>query len=160
MIDLRIGQGFDVHGIKAGTYVILGGVKIEASFSLAGFSDADVLTHALTDAMLGALALGDIGVHFPPGNAENKGRNSLDFLSYALELVKKEGYCLSNADCTVICEKPKIAPHVGQIQEQLAKTLEVHKNQVSVKGTTTEKLGFTGRGEGIAAEAIVLLRAI
>ena len=160
MSDLRIGQGFDVHGIKAGDYVTLGGIQIESPFSLAGFSDADVLTHALTDAMLGALALGDIGVHFPPGVKENKDRNSLEFLAYAQELVKKEGYTLSNADCTVICEKPKIAPYAGQIQEQLAKILEVHHNQISIKGTTTEKLGFTGRGEGIAAQAIVLLRAI
>ena len=160
MSNFRIGQGFDVHAIKTGDYVILGGVKIESSFSLDGFSDADVLTHALTDALLGALALGDIGVHFPPGREENKDRNSLEFLAYAARLIREEGFRLTNADCTVICEKPKIALYVKDMQAKLAETLHVASSQISIKGTTTEKLGFTGRGEGIAAQAVVLLQSV
>lgn len=160
MNRFRIGQGYDVHAICEGNGIILGGVKIPASFGLDGFSDADVLSHALTDALLGALALGDIGDHFPPGREENRNRDSLEFLDFAIKRLRQEGYELANADCTVICEAPKISPHRELISESLAKCLSVNSDQVSIKATTTEKLGFTGRGEGIAALAVVLIYSV
>lgn len=153
----RIGQGFDVHDVKEGSEIILGGVSLPSTFALKGFSDADVLLHAITDALLGAIAEKDIGHFFPPNKKENKNRNSSDFLLFAHKLVKQKGYHIGNIDTTVICEQPKINPHRDKIQDNISKILQIKPEQISIKATTTEKLGFIGRLEGIAAMAIVLL---
>ena len=160
MNSFRIGNGFDVHKIVPGDGLYLGGVFISGSISLEGHSDADVLLHALTDALLGAVAAGDIGAHFPDSDAANKGRASSDFLKHAMGVIGQKGYSLVNADITVVCERPKVAPYRESIRENLALLMETSIDQVSVKGTTTEKLGFTGRGEGVAVWASVLLAAI
>ena len=157
-MNFRIGMGYDVHATQQGSSIILGGISIPSPFSLRGHSDADVLLHAITDALLGALNLGDIGDHFPDSSTENKNRNSADFLQHAHECIIKEGYSISNIDTIVICEKPKISPHKQSISENIASILAIEPNQISVKATTTEKLGPMGRGEGIAAKAIVLLQ--
>ncbi len=154
---MRIGSGFDVHAFTAGDSVILGGVRIAHNRSLLAHSDGDVLIHALCDALLGALALGDIGVHFPPSDSRWKGVDSSVLLAQCHEMVRARGHELVNADITVICEMPKITPHVGDIRAHLAGVLKMPVTAISVKATTTERLGFTGRGEGIAAHAIVLL---
>jgi len=154
---IRIGSGFDVHAFTAGDAVVLGGVRIAHSRGLLAHSDGDVLIHALCDALLGALALGDIGVHFPPDDLRWKDADSTVLLAQCMALVRAEGYGLGNADMTVICEAPKINPHVPAMRERLAAVLQVDIGRLSVKATTTEKLGFTGRGEGIAAQALVLL---
>lgn len=153
----RIGQGFDVHETKTGSEIILGGVSLSAPFALEGFSDADVLLHAITDALLGAIAQNDIGHFFPPHEEKNRNRSSKDFLQFAQNLIEKKGYAIANIDSTIICEQPKINPHREKIQNNIAHLLQLEKEQISVKATTTEKLGFTGRQEGIAAMAIVLL---
>lgn len=155
---IRIGQGFDVHRVKPGNKIILGGIEIESKFSLEGFSDADVLLHALTDAILGALALGDIGDHFPQGKSENKDRNSADFIQFALKLASEKGYEIVNVDCTVIAEKPAIKPVRESIRQNIARLLYVGIDQISIKATTTEQLGFTGRAEGLACMAVILLK--
>jgi 2-C-methyl-D-erythritol 2,4-cyclodiphosphate synthase len=154
---MRIGSGFDVHAFTVGDAVVLGGVRIAHSRGLLAHSDGDVLIHALCDALLGALALGDIGVHFPPDDLRWKDADSTVLLAQCMALVRAEGYELGNADMTVICEAPKINPHVPAMRERLADVLQVGIGRLSVKATTTEKLGFTGRGEGIAAQALVLL---
>ena len=154
---MRIGSGFDVHAFTVGDAVVLGGVRIAHSRGLLAHSDGDVLIHALCDALLGALALGDIGVHFPPDDIRWKDADSTVLLAQCMALVRAEGYELGNADMTVICEVPKINPHVPAMRERLAAVLQVDIGRLSVKATTTEKLGFTGRGEGIAAQALVLL---
>ncbi|PCJ20091.1 MAG: 2-C-methyl-D-erythritol 2,4-cyclodiphosphate synthase [Candidatus Cloacimonadota bacterium] len=157
MLPFRIGQGYDVHVFCTGRPLILGGVQIKYDFGLQGHSDADVLIHAIVDALLGALALGDIGLHFPPEDSSIKGIDSQKILSYTCKLLEKNEYDISNIDCTIICEKPKLKPFILKIRENLAKIMNIELSQVSVKATTTEKLGFTGRKEGMAAQAIVLL---
>ena len=154
---MRIGSGYDVHAFSAGDSVILGGIRIPHTHALLAHSDGDVLIHALCDALLGALALGDIGVHFPPSDPRWKGVDSSVLLAQCHGLVRAGGYELGNADITVIRELPKISQHVAAIRTHLAHVLKVGIERISVKATTTEKLGFTGRGEGIAAQAVVLL---
>lgn len=154
---MRIGSGFDVHAFTAGDSVMLGGVRIAHSHGLLAHSDGDVLIHALCDALLGALALGDIGVHFPPDDMRWKDADSADLLAQCMRLVRGKGFELGNADMTVVCEAPKINPHVPAMRTRLAAVMQVDIDRLSVKATTTEKLGFTGRGEGIAAQATVLL---
>jgi len=156
-MKLRIGQGIDAHKVKKGEFIILGGVKIPAPYSLEGHSDADVLLHAITDALLGSVSDYDIGYYFPPGKMENKNRNSKDFLLFAASKVKECGFSVGNIDCTLICEKPKISDYRDEIRKNIASLLEINIFQISVKATTTEKLGFTGREEGIVATAIVLV---
>lgn len=154
---MRIGNGFDVHAFGEGDHVILGGVRIAHDKGLIAHSDGDVVLHALCDAMLGALALGDIGKHFPPGDERWRGANSRELLRQCFAMIREKGYALNNADITIICERPKIAAHGEQMQKNIAQDCQVRADQVSVKATTTEKLGFTGRSEGIAAQAVVLL---
>ena len=154
---MRIGSGFDVHAFTDGDQVVIGGVRIAHDRSLLAHSDGDVLIHALCDALLGALALGDIGVHFPPSDARWKGADSTELLVQVMAMVRGRGHELGNADMTVICEAPKINPHVPAMRARLAEVMGVDIDRLSIKATTTEKLGFTGRGEGIAAQATVLL---
>lgn len=154
---MRIGSGFDVHAFTDGDHVVIGGVRIAHNRALLAHSDGDVLIHALCDALLGALALGDIGVHFPPSDARWKGADSAELLVQVMAMVRGRGHELGNADLTVICEAPKINPHVPAMRARLAEVMGVDIGRLSVKATTTEKLGFTGRGEGIAAQATVLL---
>ena len=153
----RVGHGYDVHAFDTGNAVTLCGVSIPHTHTLAGHSDADVGWHALTDAILGALAQGDIGDHFPPSDPQWKGAASHIFLAHAANLATKAGYAIGNLDITLICEAPKIAPHRHAMREATARLLDVDISQISVKATTTEKLGFTGRSEGIAAQASVML---
>lgn len=154
---LRIGQGFDVHAFERGRKLILGGVQIAHNQGLAGHSDADVLIHAIIDAFLGALSLGDIGKLFPDNNMSYKDADSMELLKKVLE--KAPNFKLNNLDVTVICERPKIAPYSEEMRKNIASAFNCNINQISIKGTTTEKLGFTGRGEGIAAMAVILLEA-
>ena len=156
-MDIRLGNGFDVHAFEAGKFVILGGIKIPHTFKLCGHSDADVVLHAITDAIFGALAEGDIGTHFPPDDDKWKDASSDIFLKYAQKLAKGRNFIIGNVDCTVICEKPKIKPHAELIKKNIQNILNLNKDRVSVKATTSEKLGFTGREEGIAALATVTL---
>ncbi len=154
---MRIGSGFDVHAFTDGDRVVIGGVRIAHDRALLAHSDGDVLIHALCDALLGALALGDIGVHFPPSDMRWKGADSTELLAQVMAMVRGRGHELGNADMTVICEAPKINPHVPAMRARLAEVMGVDIDRLSIKATTTEKLGFTGRGEGIAAQATVLL---
>ena len=156
-MDIRLGNGFDVHAFEAGKFVILGGIKIPHTFKLCGHSDADVVLHAITDAIFGALAEGDIGTHFPPDDDKWKDASSDIFLKYAQKLAKSKNFKIGNVDCTVICEKPKIKPHAELIKTNIQNILDLNKDRVSIKATTSEKLGFTGREEGIAALATVTL---
>ena len=156
-MDIRLGNGFDVHAFEAGKFVILGGIKIPHTFKLCGHSDADVVLHAITDAIFGALADGDIGTHFPPDDDKWKDASSDIFLKYAQKLAKGRNFIIGNVDCTVICEKPKIKPHAELIKKNIQNILNLNKDRVSIKATTSEKLGFTGREEGIAALATVTL---
>lgn len=154
---MRIGQGFDVHAFGPGDHVVLGGVRIAHSHGVVAHSDGDVVIHALCDALLGALALGDIGTHFPPSDERWRGADSRVFLRHCRELLRERGYVLGNADVTVIAERPKVGPHAPAMRERLAADLGCDVGAVSVKATTSERLGFTGRGEGIAAMAVALL---
>ncbi|SES17256.1 2-C-methyl-D-erythritol 2,4-cyclodiphosphate synthase [Salipaludibacillus aurantiacus] len=154
---MRIGQGFDVHQLVEGRPLILGGIDIPHDKGLLGHSDADVLLHTIADACLGAVGEGDIGKHFPDTDPEFKDADSAMLLSHVWEIVKQHGYKLGNADCTIMAQKPKMAPHIPAIQKRIAELLEAEVSQVNVKATTTEKLGFTGREEGIASQAVVLL---
>ena len=154
---IRSGSGFDVHRLVAGEELWLCGVRVPHDMGLSGHSDADVAIHALTDAILGALALGDIGDHFPPSDAQWRGASSDQFLAHALKFATEMGYILANADVTIICEAPKIGPHKAAMRARLAEIMGVDLMRVSVKATTTEMLGFTGRGEGIAAQAMATL---
>lgn len=154
---MRIGLGTDVHAFADDRPLILGGVTIPYDHGLAGHSDADVLAHALTDALLGAAGLGDIGRHFPDTDPAYKGADSLVLLKEAYRLVRQAGYRLSNADCVIMAQAPKLAPYIDQMSQRLAGTLDEGSSQVHIKATTTEKLGFVGRQEGIAAQAVVLL---
>ena len=154
---IRIGQGYDVHRLAEGREFWLGGVRIEHELGLLGHSDADVAIHALCDAMLGALALGDIGRHFPDSDPRYKGIDSKLLLAHVNRLIESKGYTLGNADITVMAQRPKLAPHIEEMRETLAATLGTDTGRVSVKATTTERLGFEGREEGISALAVVLL---
>ena len=154
---MRIGNGFDVHAFGQGDHVTLGGVRISHSHGVIAHSDGDVVIHALCDAIFGALALGDIGVHFPPSDERWRNADSRQFLRHAATLMAQHGYALGNADITVIGERPKISPYAQAMRECLAADLDSDLDRISVKATTTEKLGFTGRSEGIAAQATVLL---
>jgi 2-C-methyl-D-erythritol 2,4-cyclodiphosphate synthase len=155
---MRIGSGFDVHAFGDGDHLILGGIRIAFDRGIVAHSDGDVVIHALCDALLGALALGDIGQHFPPSDARWKDADSRHFLRHCALLIDQHGWKLGNADITVICERPKIGPHAGAMRAILADDLGVSASQISIKATTTERLGFTGRGEGIAAHAVVMLQ--
>lgn len=154
---MRIGQGFDVHAFTAGDHVILGGVRIPHDQGLEAHSDGDVVLHALCDAILGALALGDIGVHFPPSDPQWKGADSRAFVRAVAAMIAERGYRVGNVDMTVVCETPKLKPHSLAMREVIAAELGIAVDDVSVKATTTEQLGFTGRREGIAASAVCLL---
>ena len=154
---MRIGQGYDVHAFGPGTHVMLGGVAVPHDRGVVAHSDGDVVIHALCDAILGALALGDIGKHFPPGDERWRGADSRVFLRHCRMLMRERGYAMGNADVTVICERPKVGPHADRMRALLAEDLGVETDAISVKATTSEKLGFTGRGEGLAAMAIALL---
>ncbi len=156
--DIRMGQGFDVHAFGPGDHVWLGGVEIAHDHGLAGHSDADVLSHAITDALLGALAEGDIGSHFPPSDPRWKGAPSKIFLAAAAEKVRARGGMIAHVDATLICERPKVGPHRDRVRESLAGILGIGVERVAVKATTTERLGFTGREEGIAALAVATIR--
>jgi 2-C-methyl-D-erythritol 2,4-cyclodiphosphate synthase len=153
----RIGQGFDVHQLVAGRPLIIGGVPIEFPKGLLGHSDADVLLHAITDALLGAAALGDIGHHFPDTDPDHRGANSLGLLAAAAVKVREAGFAIGNIDATIIAQAPRMAPHIPQMVINIAKALDLAPGHVNVKAKTAEKLGFVGRGEGIVAEAIALL---
>lgn len=155
---IRIGQGFDVHKLVEGRKCIIGGVEIPYEKGLLGHSDADVLLHTVSDAILGALGLGDIGKHFPDTDQAYKDANSVELLRRVWALAKDAGYRLGNADCTIIAQKPKMAPYIPDMVAVIAQVLEADASQVNVKATTTEWLGFTGRGEGIAAQAVVCLQ--
>ena len=156
-MDIRIGQGFDVHALVEGRPLILGGVRIASARGLLGHSDADVLLHAVTDALLGAAGFGDIGRHFPDTDPAFSGADSRVLLRAAMQKIRAAGWRVGNVDCTVIAEAPKIAPHAAAICANIAADLGISAAQVNVKGKTTEKLGLTGRGEGIAAQAVALL---
>lgn len=156
-MNIRIGQGFDVHQFAEGRPLIIGGIEIPYHVGLLGHSDADVLLHTISDALLGAVAKGDIGKHFPDTAEEFKDADSAELLKQVWNMVKADGYELSNVDCTIIAQKPKMAPYIEAMRERIAALLEVNISQVNVKATTTEKLGFTGREEGIAAQAAVLV---
>jgi 2-C-methyl-D-erythritol 2,4-cyclodiphosphate synthase len=157
-VTFRIGQGLDVHAFKPGDHVMLGGVRIEHDRGIEGHSDGDVALHALCDALLGALALGDIGRHFPPGEDRWRGADSLDLLHRVYAMIQARGWTVANVDLTIACERPRIASHAESMQKAIAAVLEVEVTAVSVKATTTEGLGFCGRGEGIAALAIALIQ--
>lgn len=152
-MDIRMGNGYDVHAFEDGDHVVLCGVKIPHDRKLKGHSDADVGMHAITDAIYGALAEGDIGRHFPPSDPQWKGAASRIFLAHAVDLAAKRGFAISNVDCTLICEEPKIGPHAQAMQDALAQIMGLPADRISVKATTSEKLGFTGRSEGIASVA-------
>ena len=157
---MRIGMGYDVHRLVPERELILGGVKIDYEQGLLGHSDADVLLHAVMDALLGAAALGDIGKHFPDTDPRYKGADSIRLLEAVRELVKKEGYSVGNVDATIIAQQPKMSPHIERMRENIAKALEIPVSRINVKATTEEGLGFTGNGEGISAQAVCLLEAI
>ena len=154
---MRIGHGFDVHALVVGRPCIIGGVNVPYAKGLDGHSDADVLLHAICDALLGAAALGDIGQHFPPTDARFKGIDSRQLLRHVVALLHERSYKVVNIDSTVICELPKLSPHTAQMRALIAADCQVSLDAINVKATTTEKLGFTDRGEGIAAEAVCLI---
>jgi 2-C-methyl-D-erythritol 4-phosphate cytidylyltransferase / 2-C-methyl-D-erythritol 2,4-cyclodiphosphate synthase len=156
-MNIRVGNGFDVHAFKAGDQVVLCGISVPHDRTLKGHSDADVAMHAITDAIYGALAMGDIGQWFPPSDPEWKGAASDVFLRHAVKLARDEGYAITHTDCTIICEHPKIGPHAMAMRQNLAAIMGLDVKAVSVKATTSEQLGFTGRGEGIAAMATATL---
>ena len=154
--DIRIGHGYDVHRLVEERKLIMGGVEIPFEKGLLGHSDADVLTHAVCDALLGALALGDIGKHFPDTDERYRGVSSLELLARVGELIKEKGFTVGNIDATVLAQRPKLAPYVPEMRKNIARVLGVDEDRVSVKATTEEKLGFTGAGEGIAAHSVAL----
>lgn len=154
---MRIGMGYDVHRLTEGRDLILGGVKIPYEKGLLGHSDADVLLHAVMDALLGAAALGDIGKHFPDSDPAYKGISSLKLLEHVGELLEKEGYTVGNIDATIIAQRPKMAPHIPVMRKNIAEVLRIEESQINIKATTEEGLGFTGSGEGISSQAVCLL---
>ena len=157
---MRIGQGYDVHRLTEGRELVLGGVVVPYEKGLLGHSDADVLVHAIMDALLGAAALGDIGQHFPDTDPEYKGISSITLLEKTGKLLEEEGYIIENIDATVIAQRPKLAPYRPQMAVNIARALHLEVNQISIKATTEEGLGFTGSGEGIASQAIALLARV
>ncbi len=157
MTTFRVGHGVDVHQLVLGRALIIGGVKIDYERGLLGHSDADVLLHAISDALLGAAGLGDIGKHFPDSDAKFEGIDSRDLLRNVAAKISAKGFTVGNVDATIIAQAPKMAPHIPAMVANIAADLGIDASQVNVKATTTEKLGFTGRGEGIAAEAVCLL---
>lgn len=157
-MDIRIGQGYDVHALASGLPMRLGGVELRSDFGFVAHSDGDVAIHALCDAILGALALGDIGKHFPDSSAEFAGIDSRLLLERVVELVSKDGWTVGNADITIALQAPKLAPYIPQMRDELARIMGVKPSDVSVKATTTERLGFVGRGEGCEVWAVVLLK--
>lgn len=158
MLDYRIGHGYDVHRLTEGRKLILGGVEIEHTLGLLGHSDADVLIHAIMDAILGALGEGDIGRHFPDSDEKYKGISSMLLLSYVAEILKKKGGSIVNIDSTLILQKPKISPYINNMKENIARALCVDAERINVKATTEEHLGFTGREEGVSAHAVALIQ--
>lgn len=158
-IQLRIGNGYDIHRLVPDRPLILGGVQISHELGLLGHSDADVLTHAIMDAMLGALSLGDIGHYFPPSDPQWAGADSLNLLEQVDRLVRERGWAIGNIDSVIVAERPKLKPHIETMRDRLATVLRLHPTQVGIKATTNEKLDATGREEGIAAYAVVLLSA-
>ncbi len=160
MSNIRIGHGYDVHKLVEGRKCILGGVDIPYEKGLLGHSDADVLLHAISDALLGAAALGDIGKHFPDTDAAYKNADSLVLLSRVNEIINQAGYKVSNIDSTVIAQAPKLAPHIEKMRKNIANALSTELDAISVKATTEERLGFTGRGEGISAHAVCIIEKI
>ncbi len=156
-MDIRIGHGFDVHAFSESRKLILCGVEIDYEKGLLGHSDADVATHAVMDAILGAAAKGDIGKHFPDSDEKYRGADSLKLLEYVVKLIRDDGYSVSNIDVTIIAQAPKLAPHIEQMIKNLSQTMKLDISRINVKATTTEKLGFTGRKEGIAAEAVCII---
>ena len=159
-IDFRIGYGYDLHKLVEGRPCIIGGITIPFDKGLDGHSDADVLLHAITDALLGALALGDIGTHFPDTDPEWEGADSAVLLSEVDRILRKKGWQIQNIDSTIIAEEPKLNPFMDKIRQSIASVLSIDLDTVSVKATTSEKLGFLGRGEGIAAHAVVLIKSV
>jgi len=157
---MRIGHGYDVHRLVEDRKLIMGGVDIPYEKGLLGHSDADVLLHAIADALLGALAMGDIGKHFPDTDPAFKGADSMKLLEHVVGLIEAKGYCVGNLDATIIAQKPKMAPHIQTMRENIARVCGVEVDQINVKATTEEGLGFTGTGEGISAHAVVLLERI
>ncbi len=157
---MRVGMGYDVHRLVPERDLIIGGVKIPYEKGLLGHSDADVLLHAIMDALLGAAALGDIGKHFPDNDPAYKGADSLMLLGRVGEILSEEGYVIENIDSTIIAQKPKMAPHIEQMRRNIADTLELDISRVNVKATTEEGLGFTGTGEGISAQAVALIMSV
>ena len=160
MQGVRIGHGYDVHRLVEGRRLILGGVDIPWERGLLGHSDADVLTHAVMDALLGAAGLGDIGQHFPDTDPAYTGADSLKLLEHVAALLRERGFTVGNVDATVLAQRPKLAPHIPQMRDNLARVMGVDASQVNVKATTEESLGFTGSGEGMAAHAVVLIERI
>lgn len=156
-MNIRVGQGFDVHAFAAERKLILGGVEVVYHLGLAGHSDADVLIHAICDALLGAAGLGDIGHHFPDTDPQYKGADSTELLASVMESLQELGWRVGNVDATVIAQRPKLASYLPAMCEKLAEVIDIESELVNIKATTTEHLGFTGRGEGIAAQAVVLL---
>ncbi|MFC1988822.1 2-C-methyl-D-erythritol 2,4-cyclodiphosphate synthase [Chloroflexota bacterium] len=157
---IRIGIGYDVHPLIPGRRLVLGGVEIPFDKGLEGWSDADALSHAIVDALLGAAALGDIGSHFPPGDPEYRGISSQELLRRVMERLTAAGWAIDNVDATVVAEQPKLGDFIDKMREQLSRTLGITVSQVSVKATTSNRLGFVGREEGIAAQAVVLIREL
>jgi 2-C-methyl-D-erythritol 2,4-cyclodiphosphate synthase len=155
---MRIGNGYDVHRLVAGRKLILGGVDIPHTLGLLGHSDADVLLHALSDAILGAIGEGDIGRHFPDTDPAFKGADSIKLLQHVMALADAKGFCIANVDTTIVAQRPKLAPFIQQMRANIARALGTEEERVNVKATTTEELGFAGRGEGIAAYAVALLQ--
>ena len=160
MIDVRLGNGFDVHAFTEGNEITLCGINIPFSKKLLGHSDADVGLHAVTDAIYGAIAAGDIGTHFPPSDPKFKNASSDLFLKHAVQLTNQLGYQINNVDCTIICEQPKIGPVSEEMRTSISEIMGLDKQRISVKATTSEKLGFTGREEGIAALATVAVSKV
>lgn len=156
-MNIRIGNGYDIHQLVEGRPLILGGVNIPHRLGLLGHSDADVLTHAIMDALLGALGMGDIGHYFPPSDPKWKGANSMVLLQQVLEIIQSQGWKIGNIDSTIVAEQPKLKPHLKSMRSQLADILAIEIDQISIKATTNEKLGPVGREEGICAYAVVLL---
>lgn len=154
---MRMGLGYDVHKLTEGRKLILGGVEIPHALGLLGHSDADVLVHAIMDALLGAAALGDIGMHFPDTDERYKGISSMELLAHVGGLIEKEGYYIENIDAVVIAQKPKLRPYIDEMEQNIAETLKLQKNQINIKATTEEGLGFTGSEEGISSQAICSL---
>jgi len=154
----KIGYGFDAHRFSKDTKLIIGGVEIPFEYGLKGHSDADVLSHAICDALLGALGEGDIGSHFPDSDPKYKSISSLVFLEETMTLLNERGFEIENLDSVIVCEKPKLAPHIKQIKETLSEVLGISTKSLGIKATTTDQMGFTGRGEGIASQAVVLIK--